>query len=226
MAILNQQIVPSASPSPEVFMKIIVTGFAPFGGDVINPSYEAVKLLPDTLDGCELIKLEMPVSYEACRTILEWMIPLYCPDCVVCLGQAKGRTAITPEYVAINLKHSTAPDNSDVVYLDAPVIPDGPAAYFTTLPVREMVTDLQNADLPGFVSYSAGTYVCNCLMYQLMNLLNTHYPSIKGGFIHVPYSKEQAEGESLPLYSMEISDIARGIEICLRTLISSVRSGQ
>lgn len=207
-------------------MKIIVTGFAPFGGETINPSYEAVKLLPDTLDGCQLIKLEMPVSYDACRTILEWMIPLYRPDGVICIGQAKGRTAITPEYVAINLKHSVTPDNSDVVYLDKPVIPDGPAAYFTTLPVREMVTDLQNANLPGFVSYTAGTYVCNCLMYHLMHMLNTQYPQTKGGFIHVPYSNEQVEGKSLPLYSMEISDIARGIKVCLRTLISSIRNGQ
>ncbi len=205
-------------------MKIIITGFAPFGGEKINPSYEAIKLLPDEINGCQLIKFEMPVSYDACRTILDWMIPLHKPDGVICLGQARGRTAITPEFVAINLKHSITPDNSGISYLDKSVIPDGPAAYFTTLPVRQMVNDLHAANLPGFVSYSAGTYVCNCLMYHLMHILKTQHPHIKGGFIHVPYSKEQLNNKSLPYYSMEISDIAKGVEICLRTLITSIRN--
>lgn len=207
-------------------MKIIVTGFAPFGGEKINPSYEAVKLIPDIIDGCELIKFEMPVSYDACRTILDWMIASHKPDGVICLGQAKGRTAITPEYVAINLKHSISPDNSGVSYWDKPVIPDGPAAYFTTLPVRQMVNDLQAADIPGFVSYSAGTYVCNCLMYHLMHILKTSYPEIKGGFIHVPYSQEQLQNKSIPFYSMGINDIAKGVEICVRSLVTSIRNNQ
>lgn len=207
-------------------MKIIVTGFAPFDGEKINPSYEAIKLLPDTLDGCQLIKLEMPVSYDVCSTILDWMIPLYRPDGVICFGQAGGRTAITPEYVAINLKDSVTPDNSGVTYRDEPVIPGAPNAYFTTLPVRQMVADLQAEGLPGFVSYSAGTYVCNCLMYHLMHLLNNTLPRTKGGFIHVPYSKEQAAGKSIPLHSMETADIARGAEICLRTLIKAIRDEQ
>lgn len=207
-------------------MKILVTGFAPFGGETINPSYEAVKLLPDEIDGCQIIKYEVPVSYDACHSVLDWMISLHHPDAVVCLGQAKGRTAITPEMVAINLKHSVMPDNSGVSYWDKPVIPDGPAAYFTTLPVRQMVNDLKEAGLPGFVSYSAGTYVCNCLMYNLLHILSGEQPQVKAGFIHVPYSKEQMRDHTLSYYSMEISQIAKGTEICLRTLISTIRNNQ
>ncbi len=206
-------------------MKIIVTGFSPFGGETVNPSYEAVKLLPDEIDGCKLIKLELPVSYDVCPTLLEWMISLYQPDAVVCLGQAAGRTAITPEYVAINLMHSCMPDSSGVKYSDHPVIHDAPNAYFTKLPVRKMVSALKDAGLPGFVSYSCGTYVCNCLMYQLLHLLNTKYPSIKGGFIHVPYSEEQVKTKSLPLFSMPDEAIARSIGICLEVLIRSLRDG-
>lgn len=205
-------------------MKILLTGFAPFGGESINPSYEAIKLLPDTLDDCQLIKLEMPVSYDVCPQLLEWMIDHYRPDAVVCLGQAGGRTAITPEYVAINLMHGCIPDSSGVKYSDQPVIPDAPTAYFTRLPVREMVDDLQKNGLPGFVSYSCGTYVCNCLMYHLMHLIDTKYPAMKGGFIHVPYSTEQVQSKSLPLFSMQTQEITRGIEICLSSLIATIRS--
>ena len=200
-------------------MKIIVTGFAPFGGESVNPSYEAIKLLPDFIDGHQLIKLEMPVSYDVCPSLLEWMITHYRPDAVVCLGQAGGRTAITPEYVAINLKNGNTPDNSGVRYSDQPVVAGAPDAYFTSLPVRQMVADLQAAGLPGFVSYSAGTYVCNCLTYHLMHLIRTKYPSLCGGFIHVPYSTQQIKDKALPLFSMETEEIARGVEICLRTLI-------
>lgn len=207
-------------------MKIIVTGFAPFGGERINPSYEAVKLLPDELDGCQLIKLELPVSYDACLSILDWMMTLHHPDGVICLGQAKGRTAITPEMVAINLKHSMSPDNIGVTYHDTPVMSDGPAAYFTTLPVRDMVNHLQEAGIPGFVSYSAGTYVCNCLMYQLLHLIKAEYPQTIGGFIHVPYAQEQVVEGTLPLYTMSVAEIANGVEICLRTLIASIQKQQ
>lgn len=207
-------------------MKIILTGFAPFGGETINPSYEAIKLLPDVFEGHQLIKLEMPVSYDVCSTLLEWMIAHYHPDAVICLGQASGRTAITPEYVAINLKHCNTPDNSGVRYLDQPVIADGPDAYFTKLPVRRMVADLQEAGLPGFVSYTAGTYVCNCLTYHLLHMIHTKYPSLKGGFIHVPYSVEQVKSESLPIFAMPTNDIARAISICLHALIETINDEQ
>lgn len=203
-------------------MKIILTGFAPFGGDTINSSYEAVKLLPDCLDGCELIKLELPVSFDVCASLMEWMISLYQPDAVICLGQAGGRTAITPEYVAINLKHSVTPDNTGVSYMDQPVLPGAPTAYFTTLPVRSMVKNLQEAGLPGFVSYSCGTFVCNCMMYHLLHLIDTKYPNIKGGFIHVPYAIEQAKCKCLTPFAMKKEDIARGIEVCVRTLIQEL----
>jgi pyroglutamyl-peptidase len=204
-------------------MKIILTGFAPFGGETINPSYQAIKLLPDSLDGCELIKLEMPVSFEMCASLLVWMISQYHPDAVICLGQAGGRTAITPEYVAINLKHSVIPDNSGVSFSDQPVLPGAPSAYFTNLPVRRMVKDMQAAGLPAFVSYSCGTFVCNCMMYNLLHHIQTVHPELKGGFIHVPYSLEQVKNKCLPPFAMETEEIARGVEICVRALISDLR---
>ncbi len=206
-------------------MKILITGFAPFGGETVNPSYDAVKLLPETLDGCQLIKLELPVSYEVSPKLLEWMISLHQPDAVICLGQSGGRNAITPEYVAINLMHSETADNSGVCYHDTPVMAEGPNAYFTAMPVRKMVSALRDAGLPGWVSYSAGTYVCNALMYRLLHRIATEYPYLRGGFIHVPYSKEQLKDRCLPMFSMETAEIARGIEICLRVLIESMRSG-
>ena len=205
-----------------IIMKIIVTGFAPFGGETVNPSYEAVKLLPDTIDGHQIIKLEMPVSYDVCPALLEWMVEHYRPDAVVCLGQAGGRTAITPEYVAINLKHGSMSDNSGVRYTDQPVVRDGPAAYFTKLPVRKMVAALQEAGLPGFVSYSAGTFVCNCLAYHLLHMIHTRRPTLVGGFIHVPYSTEQVKNKCLTMFAMETEEIARAVTICLHTLIESM----
>lgn len=206
-------------------MKILVTGFAPFGGETINPSYEALRLLPDTIEGCEIIKYEMPVSYDVCPSLLEWMIIRYSPDAVVCFGQAGGRTAITPEYVSINLKHSTIPDNSGIRFTDCPVIEGAPAAYFTKLPVRQMVCDLQKAGLPGFVSYSAGTFVCNCLCYHLMHMIEIRFPHMKGGFIHVPYSADQVKNKCLKIFSMETEEIARGMTVCLQTLIRSMCDG-
>ena len=203
-------------------MKIILTGFAPFGGETVNSSYQAVKLLPDNIDGCQLIKLELPVSFDLCASLMEWMISMHHPDAVVCLGQAGGRTAITPEYVAINLKHSVMPDNSGIAYIDQPILPDAPNAYFTMLPVRKMVENLQEAGIPGFISYSCGTFVCNCMMYHLLHQINTKSLGIKGGFIHVPYSTEQVKCKCIAPFSMEIEEIARGIEICLRTLIQEL----
>lgn len=205
-------------------MKIILTGFAPFGGETLNPSYQAIKLLPDELDGCQLIKLELPVSFDACASLMEWMISLYQPDAVICLGQAGGRTAITPEYVAINLKHSITPDNSGVSYTDQPVLPSAPNAYFTRLPVRKMVSDLQEAGLPGYVSYSCGTYVCNCLMYHLLHLIHTRHPNLKGGFIHVPYSIEQVKCKSIAPFALETAEIARGVKICVCTVIRELQN--
>ena len=199
-------------------MKILVTVFAPFGGETINPSYEALRVLPDTIEGCEIIKYEMPVSYDVCPSLLEWMIIRYSPDAVVCFGQAGGRTAITPEYVSINLKHSTIPDNSGIRFTDCPVIEGAPAAYFTKLPVRQMVCDLQKAGLPGFVSYSAGTFVCNCLCYHLMHMIEVKFPHMKGGFIHVPYTTQQAATKADGTASMDENTIAKGLEYAILAL--------
>ena len=206
-------------------MKILVTGFAPFGGETINPSYEALRLLPDSIEGCEIIKYEMPVSFDVCPSLLEWMISRYNPDAVVCFGQAGGRTAITPEYVSINLKHSTMADNSGIRFTDCPVMESAPAAYFTKLPVRQMVADLQKEGLPGFVSYSAGTFVCNCLFYHLMHMIDVKFPHLIGGFIHVPYSADQMKNKCMKMFSMETEEIARGMKVCLQTLIRSMCDG-
>ena len=149
-------------------MKILITGFNPFGGESTNPAFEAVKLLPDTIKEAQIIKLEIPTEFKRAGKVLQDGIETNKPDVVVCIGQAGGRSAITPEKVAINLMDGRIPDNAGYQPVDTPVREDGPTAYFASLPVKAMVETIREAGIPAFLSYSAGTYVCNFLMYELL----------------------------------------------------------
>lgn len=195
-------------------MKILLTGFAPFGGQTLNPSYEAVRRLPDRLYGAELVKAELPVEYDRMDSCVADLLSSVRPDGVIALGQAGGRTGITPELVALNLIHSDAPDNAGTVRRRTPVLPGGPAAYFTTLPVFAMVDALRAAGLPASLSYTAGSYVCNALFYALMARTEGKIPA---GFIHVPYLPSQTAGNPA-IFSMELPEICRALEICIKTL--------
>ena len=186
-------------------MKILITGSDPFGGETVNPAYEAVKLLPDTIAGAEIIKLEVPTRFHRAGAVLEDAMQRHKPDAVICVGQAGGRAAITPEKVAINL-------------MDGRIREDGETAYFTSLPVKAMVQRMRDAGIPAAVSYTAGTYVCNYLLYTLLYLIDKKYPNVRGGFIHVPYAMEQVINKPLGTPSMDLRQIARGLETAVEAV--------
>ena len=170
--------------------KLLITGFDPFGGEPVNPAYEAVRLLPDVVAGIKLCKLEVPTEFVRSGAVLRDALAAERPDAVLCVGQAGGRAAITPERVAINLMDARIPDNAGFQPVDQPVVPGGPDAYFATLPVRRMAETIEKAGIPAQISNTAGTYVCNCLLYTLLHTAAVEYPGMPGGFIHVPYALE------------------------------------
>ena len=172
-------------------MKIIVTGFDPFGGEPLNSSYEAVKLLPESIENHEIIKICLPTTFEGSAEVLIKAIIKQQPQIVVCVGQAGGRTDISIEKLAINLQDSNIADNNGIQPIDKAIIENAPNAYFSNLPVKKIVEKIRNNKIPASVSYSAGTFICNHTMYNLLHYIYTDYPDLIGGFIHVPYLPEQ-----------------------------------
>lgn len=190
---------------------ILITGFDPFGGETVNPSWEAVKALPDQIDGITVHKLQIPTVFgKASQTALEYAKRIQ-PDCILCIGQAGGRKGITPELVAINLRDASIPDNEGNQPIDTPIAKDGENALFSTVPVRTLVTALQAKQIPASLSYSAGAFVCNDTLYTLLH----HYQntSTRVGFVHVPLLPEQAKNGQP---SMELSEIIRALTVCCR----------
>lgn len=186
-------------------MKILITGFEPFGGETINPAYEAVRKLPDRIEGAEIIKKEIPTVFSESTEILEKEIQNSEPDAILCVGQAGGRSCVTVEKVAINLADARIPDNAGDQPVDQKLREDGENAYFATVPVKKIVENIRKHGLPCHISYSAGTFVCNCIMYQALYLSEKKYPGISAGFIHVPYLPEQVitKSGSIPFMSLE-----------------------
>lgn len=169
--------------------RLLITGFDPFGGEKINPSWEAVKLLPDRIGEYELCKLQIPTVFAlAARTVLEKAEQIH-PDVIISVGQAGTRSAVTPERIGINFRDARIADNAGNIPTDEPVISGGPDAYFSTLPIKAMVAAVTDAGLPCAVSNTAGTFVCNDVLYSLLH----HYAGtgIRCGFIHVPWLPEQ-----------------------------------
>ena len=183
-------------------MKILLTAFEPFGGEGTNASLEAMKRI-NAPPGMTLIRLEVPTVFGLAGERVLRAVREEKPDAVVCLGQAAGRSAVTPERVAINLRDASIPDNAGNMPKEEPVVPGGPAAYFSTLPIRAMVTRAQAAGVPAAISNSAGTFVCNDLMYALLHALSNDFPEIIGGFIHVPACTPLEKDPSVPLLSTE-----------------------
>ncbi len=200
-------------------MKVLLTYFEPFGGHTLNASAEAVKRLPATIGGGHIITVAIPTVFGKSMDALRCAIDEHRPDVVLCIGQAGGRSGITPERVAINIMDAKSPDNAGNQPQDMPIEPDGPAAYFSTLPIREMVQAMNNAGIPASISNTAGTYVCNQLMYGLLHLQHTHYPNMRAGFIHVPCLPEQVAAEGNQP-SMALQDMVRGLIICTEEALS------
>ena len=199
-------------------MRILFTGFDPFGGEKINPAGEAVKMMKNEIHGAEILKLEVPTVFGKAGEVLKKAVEQYRPDAVVCVGQAGGRAAITPEMIAVNIMDARIPDNAGNKPCHELIIKEGREAYFSTLPVKDIEKNLNENGIPSSVSYHAGTFVCNYLMYCLMNLIDTKYPNMRGGFVHVPYSTKQVQNRTTPVPSMQLSDITRGLEIIAETL--------
>ena len=194
-------------------MKLLLTAFDPFGGERVNPALEAVRLVPDEIAGWEIAKLEVPTVFGASVDAVAQAIRQEKPDAVLCIGQAGGRCDLTPERVAINISDARIADNAGKQPVDEPIAKDGPAAYFATLPVKAMAAAIREAGLPASVSNTAGTFVCNHLMYGVLHLLAREYPGVRGGFMHVPFAPEQVTNRPAP--SMSLRDIARGIEAAI-----------
>lgn len=198
-------------------MKVLVTGFEPFGGESINPSWEAVKALPDELNGATLLKVQLPVSFKGVREILPRRITREKPDIVLMAGQAGGRPNVTVERVAINVMDSTMPDNDGFAPEDEPVFEGAPDAYFATIPIKAIVKALRDAGIPAGVSNTAGTYVCNTAMFTALHTIAVSGMEAKAGFIHVPFNHAQALDKPRP--SMAQETINRAIRLALELLI-------
>lgn len=190
--------------------RLLITGFDPFGGEKINPAWEAVKRLPERIGEYVLCKLEIPTVFGlAGETVLREAARIQ-PDAVLCIGQAGGRGAVTPERIGVNIRDARIKDNAGNQPRGEFVAADGPAAYFATVPVLEMEDAVRAAGLPAAVSNSAGAFVCNDVLYTLLH----HYAqtNVKVGFIHVPYLPEQGN-PSLPL-----EDTVKALEAAIRVL--------
>ena len=190
--------------------KLLITGFDPFGGEAINPAWEAVKALPDQIGEYMLCKLEIPTVFGLAAEKALGLAKEICPDVILCIGQAGGRSAVTPERIAVNIRDGKIPDNAGHQPGGEPVDHNGPAAYFTTVPVNAMVAAIQAAGVPAMASNSAGAFVCNDTLYALLH----HYAGTetKVGFIHVPYLPQQGE-PSLPL-----ADITKALAAAVSAL--------
>ena len=199
-------------------MKLLLTGFEPFAGDTVNPALEAVKALPERIGSVQIVKLAVPTVFRESIDLVTQAIAHIHPDAVLCVGQAGGRAQITPERVAINLDDAPVPDNKGSQPVDTPISPDGDSAYFATLPIKAMVRAIREAGIPAAVSNTAGTYVCNHLMYGVLYTLAKKHPGVKGGFVHVPFLPEQASLRSPPAPSLTMAEILTGLTAAISAI--------
>lgn len=202
-------------------MKVLVTGFDPFGGDKVNPAYEAVKKMPDEIAGAQIIKVEVPTVFAKSSQVVEKAIEEHQPEIVICVGQAGGRSAVSFERVAINLAEARIADNEGNQPFDTALEPDGPAAYFTSLPIKAMTKNVHEHGLPAYISYTAGTFVCNDIMYRLLHLIETKFPTIRGGFIHVPFSPDQVIDRPVGTPSMSLDNIAASLTYAVEAAVTN-----
>ena len=201
-------------------MKILVTGFDPFGGEPINPAIESVKRLPDNIAGAEIIKLEIPTVRKKSLEKIEKAINEHNPDVILSIGQAGGRFDISIERVGINLDDFRIPDNEGNQIIDEPIFPDGENSYFVKLPVKAMVQNVQKNNIPASVSYTAGTFVCNHVLYGVMYLIEKKYKGKKSGFIHIPFLPQQVvDKRNMP--SMELNTIVKGLTAAIEAIVKN-----
>ena len=198
---------------------MLLTGFEPFAGETVNPSWQAVRLLDGTLvEGHRVAVAELPCAFEESLPALRRALRKHEPRVVVATGLAGGREGISLERIAINVVDARIPDNAGAQPIDVPVVRTGPAAYFSTLPVKASLQALLAARIPAHVSQTAGTYVCNQVFYGLMHALR-HRPATRAGFVHVPWLPDQARAHRQP--GMPLEQTVRALEIIVRTTLAT-----
>ncbi|QSX77349.1 pyroglutamyl-peptidase I [Agrilutibacter solisilvae] len=204
------------SPAPP---NVLLTGFAPFGGETVNPSWQAVSAIEGELIAGHRVHTRcLPVAFGAALDDLRTAIRTLRPALVLCVGEAGGRAAMSLERVAINVDDARIPDNAGARPVDQPVVAHSPAAYFTDLPIKAMLAALQAARIPAEVSQTAGTFVCNHVFYGLMHALRRR--AARGGFIHIPYSPEQAARHpGAP--SLDVATVQAGLRLALQVALTT-----
>lgn len=200
---------------------VLLTGFDPFGGDTINPSWEAVSRLHDeAIADRRIVAAQLPTTFDGAPKALRVALRKHAPELVLCVGQAGGRAALSLERVAININDARIPDNAGAQPIDTPVVRRGPAAYFTTLPIKAMHADLRAAGIPTEISQTAGTFVCNQVFYALMHTLAG--TRVRGGFVHIPFLPEQVE--AMPgTPSLDLDTVVAGLRVCIDTALRTRR---
>jgi pyroglutamyl-peptidase len=199
---------------------VLVTGFTPFGGEPVNPSWQVVESLPATIAGARIEKCLVPTEFRRAIATVAEAIEAHTPGLVVCLGQAGGRFRMTVERIGINVDDAAIADNAGAQPVDEPVAQPGPAAYFATVPVKAMVAAMREAGVPAEVSNSAGTFVCNHLLYGVLHYIASQGLATRAGFIHVPYAEEQVlDKPGKP--AMAIATMVRGVEAAIAAALSN-----
>jgi pyroglutamyl-peptidase len=201
---------------------VLVTGFEPFGGESLNPSWEVCERLPGAIAGLRVEICRVPCEFRRAIEVVARAIEGYRPALVICLGLAGGRTHVCVERVAINMDDARIADNSGARPIDEPVAPGGPPAYFATLPVKAMVAAMSAAGVPAEVSNTAGTYVCNHLMYGVLHFLAASGKRARAGFIHLPYAEEQVLDKP-GTAAMSLATMVKGVEAAIAAAQANAR---
>ncbi|OOG36685.1 pyroglutamyl-peptidase I [Polaromonas sp. A23] len=210
-------------PSPasaSTIPRVLLTGFDAFGGESLNPSWMAVHALHGRrISGHQLVAAQLPTVFDDSLAELAQLLRLHKPSLVLCVGQAGGRAAISLERVAINVNDARIADNAAAQPIDTPVVDGGPAAYFSTLPIKAMLQALQHEGIAAEVSQTAGTFVCNHVFYGLMHHLATRrgFKNTRGGFVHVPYLPEQGSP------GMPLQEQVRALRVAVRAALATQR---
>ena len=200
-------------------MRVLITGFDKFGGESINPSSLCVNSLPDVIDNIEIKKVTLPTVFKDSSSVLEGNIKSFSPNIIICVGQAGGRSKITPERIAINIDDARIPDNIGNSPIDEAIRKDGENAYFSSLPIKAIVDELNKNNIPSAISNTAGTFVCNHIMYEALYLTSKKYLNIKAGFIHIPYIEEQIKNKpNMPYMKKEY--IITALELIIKTAVN------
>ena len=200
-------------------MKVLVTGFDPYNNDTINPSWEAVRRLEDQIAGAEIVKLQVPTVFHRSIQVIRDAMERERPDVVLSVGQAYGRGDITPERVGINLSDATFPDNEGYQPTDEPIFPDGADGYFSNLPIKAMVEAIRAKGIPASASTTAGTFVCNHVLYGVQYHVRKSFPGVRSGFIHIPCLPSQTVNmRGMP--SMSLADDVIALTAAIEAIVS------